>query len=362
MDIINHRRALHQIPELDRCLPRTMDYLKNVLKNLGCEIFVPAQGSLCGWFDFGKSDAIAFRSDADALPILEKNETQYTSKIPGQMHACGHDGHMAILLELAQRLSEKKELPHNVLLIFQCAEETTGGAKDICDSGVLEKYNVKAIFGLHLWPGLTKGQMFSRKNELMCRTCEVKVDFLGRSAHIAKAKEGLDALAAATEFYQKATALEASLPDDIYRLLKFGKLEAGTVCNAIAGKARLEGSLRAFQEDVFESLRSGLLSIAAEVEAGTGCEIAVHFSQGAPAVINPEELYEQVLEIVDFEALAEPSMTAEDFSWYQRFVPGMFFFLGLGDVPALHSDNFDFDEKIMTKGADFFEELAEKFL
>ncbi len=362
MDIINHRRALHQIPELDRCLPRTMDYLKNVLKNLGCEIFVPAQGSLCGWFDFGKSDAIAFRSDADALPILEKNETQYTSKIPGQMHACGHDGHMAILLELAQRLSEKKELPHNVLLIFQCAEETTGGAKDICDSGVLEKYNVKAIFGLHLWPGLTKGQMFSRRNELMCRTCEVKVDFLGRSAHIAKAKEGLDALAAAMEFYQKATALETALPDDIYRLLKFGKLEAGTVCNAIAGKARLEGSLRAFQEDVFESLRSGLLSIAAEVEAGTGCEIAVRFSQGAPAVINPEELYEQVLKIADFEALAEPSMTAEDFSWYQRFVPGMFFFLGLGDVPALHSDNFDFDEKIMTKGADFFEELAEKFL
>ena len=361
MKIADDRRALHQIPELDRCLPRTLTYLRGALEPLGCQVFSPAQGSLCAWFDFGQREAIAFRSDADALPIREKTGAPYASQIPGQMHACGHDGHMAILLELARRLHGKERLPHNVLLVFQCAEETTGGAREICQSGIFEAYHVKAIFGLHLWPGLPAGQVFSRKNELMCRSCEVKIHFSGRSAHIAKAREGLDALAAAVYFYEKAAALEGQLSPDSWGLLKFGKLEAGTVCNAIAGEARLEGSLRAFRQEDFEFLRGGLEAIAAETREETHCAVALDISQGYPAVMNPPALLDAAARAVDFGLLPEPSMTAEDFSWYQQFLPGLFFFLGLGDVPPLHSDTFDFDEKILVKGADFFEKLAKKF-
>ena len=361
MQIINHRRALHAIPELDKDLPETMAYLERNLKDLNCGVFSPMAGALCAFFDFGKEFAIAFRADADALPIAEKNDVPYASTHPGKMHACGHDGHMAILLELARRLSDKKDLPHNVLLVFQPAEETTGGARDLCETGIFEKYKVQAIFGMHLWPGVEKGQIFSRENEMMSRSCEVTVDVYGKSAHIAKAREGIDALSGAVEFYSRVRAMEKALPPHIFRLLNFGKFQSGTVRNAISAHTHLEGSLRAFQDEVFFSLRDGLLEIARSVEAETGCTVKVHANDGYPAILNPADLYRRVKAVADFEELPEPSMTTEDFSWYQQYLPGMFFFLGLGDTPALHADTFDFDESILVKGADFFEKLAEKF-
>lgn len=361
MQIFTDRHALHRIPELDRDLPKTLAYLRSALEGLNCTLFVPMDGALCAWFDFGRDSAIAFRADMDALPITEKTGADYASTHEGRMHACGHDGHMAVLLELARRLSGKKALPHNVLLVFQPAEETTGGAKEICDTGVFKTYNVQAIFGLHLWPGLAPGKIFSRKNELMARSCEVTVDIYGKSAHIAKAAEGIDALMAGAEFYTRAMELERQVPEGIFRLLKFGKFHSGTVRNALSAHTHMEGSLRAFQNEVFDGLANGLGTIASDVERKYGCTVNLHMNSGYPAVMNPDDLFDRVARTVDFTALAEPCMTAEDFSWYQKFVPGMFFFLGLGDTPALHADTFDFDESILVKGADFFERLAERF-
>lgn len=361
MQIAEDRRALHRIPELDRKLPKTMAYLEAALQPLKCEVFSPMTGSLCAWFDFGAEDAIAFRSDADALPIQENTGLPFSSEHPGRMHACGHDGHMAILLELARRLNEKTALGHNVLLVFQPAEETTGGARDLCATGLFEKYGVCAIFGLHLWPGLAKGTVFCREKEMMSRSSEVKVDLYGKSAHIAKARKGIDATAAAVEFYSRVRGLEQSLPENIFRLLNFGVFQSGTVCNAISAHAHLEGSLRAFQDDVFVSLRAGIQAIGNDVERRTGCTVQIHMSDGYPAVMNPEELYQKVRKIADFQPLDAPSMTTEDFSWYQKHLPGLFFFLGIGDTPALHADNFCFDEDILLKGADFFESLADNF-
>ena len=361
MQITTDRRALHKIPELDRDLPKTMAYLQENLEKLNCRVFSPMSGALCAYFDFGCKDAIAFRSDADALPIRENTKLAFASEHVGKMHACGHDGHMAILLELARRLQEKKQLPHNVLLVFQPAEETTGGAKDLCATGVFKEYKVKAIFGLHLWPGLTAGQVFSRRNEMMSRSCEVQVDILGKSAHIAKAEEGVDAMAAGVNFYTRVMAMEAALPKNVFRLLKFGKLTSGNVCNAISDHTRLEGSLRAFQDDIFYTLRAGIVSIGKEVERRTGCTVNIYMNDGYPAVMNPGELYDQVRKSVSFEELEKPSMITEDFSWYQKSLPGLFFFLGTGDTPALHADDFNFDEEVLVKGADFFEQLAERF-
>lgn len=361
MKIIKDRRCLHAIPELDRELPETLDYLKNSLNGLNCQVFSPMEGALCAFFDFGVDHAIAFRADCDALPMAEKNDVPYASCHPGRMHACGHDGHMAILLELARRLSEKTELFHNVLLVFQPAEETTGGAKDLCETGIFEQYHVQAIFGLHLWPGVEAGKIFSRREELMSRSCEVNVDIYGKSAHIAKAAEGIDALEAGMEFCRRAYAMERSLPDHVFRLLKFGKFQSGTVRNALSEHTHMEGSLRAFQDEIFGQLRTGLDDIGIQVEREFGCKVSVSANEGYPAVLNPADLYDRVRSIASFEELDAPSMTAEDFSWYQRSLPGMFFFLGLGDTPALHADDFDFDDSILAKGADFFEVLAERF-
>lgn len=361
MQIFRDRHALHQIPELDLQLPKTMEYLEASLKGLNCWVFSPIQSALCAYFDFGAPRAIAFRSDADALPICERTNLPFASRHEGRMHACGHDGHMAILLELARRLSQKKTLPHNVLLVFQPAEETTGGARDICATGIFREYQVEAIFGLHIWPGLEEGAVFCRRNEMLSRSCEVKVDIYGKSAHIAKAMEGIDALAAGTEFYQRVMAMEGALPRNVFRLLKFGRFESGTVCNAISDHTHMEGSLRAFQDEVFYALQAGIMSIGKEIQRGSGCTVSVNMNDGYPAVINPSGLYDRVKRLVDFGELAEPSMIAEDFSWYQKSLPGLFFFLGAGDVPALHADDFDFNEAILVKGADFFEELAEKY-
>ena len=138
MQIIEDRRALHQIPELDRELPNTVAYLRSALEGLKCRVFSPMPSALCAYFDFGAKEAIAFRSDADALPIEERTKVPYKSRYQGRMHACGHDGHMAILLELARRLSKKESMKYNVLLIFQPAEETTAvpgtSAKPDCSS------------------------------------------------------------------------------------------------------------------------------------------------------------------------------------------------------------------------------------
>ncbi len=362
MQIYTDRHALHRIPELELDLPKTQTYLKQALSGLSCTVFSPLGSALCAFFDFGAEDAIAFRADMDALPVSEKTGAVYASTHPGIMHACGHDGHMAILLELARRLDGKKKLHHNVLLIFQPGEESPGGAKGICDTGVLENHKVKAVFGLHLWPGLEKGIVHSRRNELMARASEVTLDIYGKSAHIAKAAEGVDSLMAGAEFYTRAMEMERQIPEGIFRLLKFGKFQSGTARNALSAHTHLEGSLRAFQDETFETMAQSLRDLAADVENKYGCTVDLHIADGYPAVLNPDAVYDAVRNILPVKELAEPCMTAEDFSWYQKHIPGMFFFLGLGDTPALHADTFDFDESILTKGADFFEALAENYL
>ena len=358
MQLITDRRCLHQIPELDIRLDKTLAYVRNSLADLKCRVFSPTEGAVCAFFDFGADTALAFRADMDALPIQETNDVPYASVHPGQMHACGHDGHTAMLLELARRMDRLTANHKNILLVFQPAEETVGGARFLCDSGVFEEHRVEAVFGLHLWPGLEKGIIHSRKEELMARASEVNVDIFGKSAHIARSWEGIDALAIGTEFYRRAVAMEQALPDHIFRLLKFGKMESGQVRNALSAHTRIEGSLRAFQDEIFEGLRDGLFAIGRDLEREYGCTVTVDINSGYPAVMNPGTLYDRVKRTAGFVELPEPAMTAEDFAFYQRRLPGLFFFLGTGDSPALHTSNFDFDETILEKGADFFEKLA----
>ncbi len=362
MQITTDRRNLHRIPELGWELPRTAEYIRSALEGLNCQVFSPVDCAVCAFFNFGADHAIAFRADMDALPIPEASEASYASTHSGNMHACGHDGHMAILLELARRLSRTESLPHNVLLIFQPGEESPGGALQICQTGILEQHRVSAVFGLHIWPGLESGVVFSREQELMSQGCEITVDIYGKSVHIARAEEGIDALAAGVDFYQAVIAAAESLPPSVYRLLNFGKFHSGTARNAISAHVHMEGSLRGFQEDVLAFLHKALENAATKVEAKYGCRVEITLGEGYPAVMNNPDICRRVRSAVSYRELEAPSMTSEDFSWYQKFVPGMFFFLGAGDVPALHTSNFDFDESILTKGADFFMELAEKFV
>ena len=171
MSAVDYRRALHRIPELDNQLPETVQLVQRILAPLPCRVFSPITGSVCAWFDAGKSDAVAFRAELDALPVTEATDLPYASVHPGRMHACGHDGHMAMVLDLAVWLDQQTALPHNVLLLFQPAEETTGGAKDLCQSGVLEAHKVQCVFGMHLWPELPAGVIASRLSLFCFKRC-----------------------------------------------------------------------------------------------------------------------------------------------------------------------------------------------
>lgn len=358
MQILKDRHMLHQIPEVGLHLPRTAAYLEEELKKLNCRVWQPVHSAVCAWFDMGGGSTLAFRADMDGLPVAEQTGLAFASCHPGRMHACGHDGHMAVLLELARRIAGMK-LKKNVLLIFQPGEEGPGGAHILCDTGLLREYKVEAIFGLHLWPGLEKGVLFSRPGAMMSRSCEVTVTVGGKAAHIGKAHLGKDAMAACVEFYTRAAQMEQALDEGIFRLLKFGRMACGSVRNVIAEEATLEGSLRTFDDGVFAQMRDGLHAIARQVEKETGCTVQLHMNEGYPAVYNDPALYEKAAAALPVERLEQPSIITEDFSCYQRHVPGVFFFLGVGDAPALHAADFDFDEAVLMRGADLLTVLAQ---
>ena len=230
MSVVEYRRRLHRVPELDNRLPETTAYVRSLLEPLGCRVFSPITGSVCAWFDAGRGESVAFRADLDALPVPERTGLPFASEHPGVMHACGHDGHAAMVLALAEHLAAHlAELPRNVLLIFQPSEETTGGAGKLCETGVLERYRVRRIFGLHLWPGLEAGVAASRPGPLMARSNEVTVTVEGHSVHMSRASEGRDALTAGLDFLQRAYALMVSVRQGEPRVLRFGNMFSGSV-------------------------------------------------------------------------------------------------------------------------------------
>ena len=362
MSVVDYRRHLHRIPELDNQLPQTVAYVRSLLEPLGCKIFSPITGSVCAWFDAGRNESVAFRADLDALPVTEQTGLPYASEHPCVMHACGHDGHTAMVLALAEYVAAHlSELSRNVLLIFQPSEETTGGAGKLCEAGVLERYRVRRIFGLHLWPGLEAGVIASRPGPLMARSNEVTVTVEGRSVHMSRAEEGLDALTAGISYLQRAYDMMEQLPPDQPRVLRFGKMVSGTVRNAISGRTVLEGSLRTYREDTFRFCRQQLKDIGRSVAAETGCTVDVHLSEGYPAVWNHEALYQKIAAQLGADApllLEKPVLAAEDFSFYQQYVPGLFFFLGTGDTPQLHAPDFAFDdEAVLPRGVEFLKKL-----
>ena len=367
--LTEYRRDLHMIPELDTELEKTASYVENVLDRLSCRVsrVEDPKGKnrfrgILAYFDFGKDSAICFRSDMDALPITEQNDVSYRSEHEGAMHACGHDGHMAMLLAFAEVLDAGQVKPnHNVLLVFQPAEETTGGARVICRSRAFEKYNVKNVFGIHLWPYIDAGKLSSRKGPMMAKSSEINIDIEGVSAHCTAAEEGRDALACGCRLLDKIYSFE-EVSEEAPSILKFGKMISGDVRNAISPHTRIEGTLRCLDLETFDAIVSKMEPAASDMEEATGCKITVAHSEGYPPVTNDAKVFDAIrpaLDILGFEELAAPSMIAEDFSFYQLEVPGVFMYLGTGTNIPLHSDTFDFDEKILEQGVAAYQKISE---
>lgn len=360
MELKKYRRALHEAAETGYDLPKTKKIVTDALKNLSCELSFPWESAVAAYFDFGFESTTALRADMDALPVCEKTGLDFCSENKNTMHACGHDGHMAMLLGAAVSISSGNIKPKsNILLIFQPAEETTGGAKPILDSGLFERYNVTRVFGIHLIPDLPKNTLYTRSGAMMAKSCEITVDIKGVGAHIAKYNEGADALFAASDFLNTLYCETEKMTDIEYKLLRFGKAESGSVRNAVSAHTRLEGSLRCFDDGDFEKLRETAIKTAQNTDKRHGTKTTVSLNEGYPPLINDIELVCRLKEILPLQELSQPRMITDDFSWYQKKVPGVYIFLGTGTGIPLHSPEFDFDERILETGVSVYKAITE---
>ena len=367
-EVTKFRRDLHKIPELGFFVYRTGTYIRNVLSEFDCSISTIAKTGIVAFFDFGQSETICFRADMDALPIEEETSLPFSSEIEGCMHACGHDGHMANALCFAGILNdykkEGKKFNYNALLLFQPAEETIDGAKIICGTDIFTRYNVKAIFGLHMWPFLEKGEIATKPGPMMAKSTTVKVEVRGLSSHCGEPEKGHDALLAACMFIDSLY----SYKDKHVRkrsILKFGKMKSGNVLNAISDYSRIDGTMRTFEESTWKKLVNAMKHYAKQMSGRYNVDFKIDVSKFHPAVVNDENLYNRIKptllnDHINFVELRRPVMIAEDFSFFEEVMPGIFFFLGTGTGTPLHSSDFNFDEDVLVEGVHLFNTIFTK--
>ena len=367
-DIVKNRRALHQIPETALEEFKTKEYLKNYLISIGLEpqeivetgLFVYIEGK-------DKENCIAFRSDIDALNIKEETGAEFESKHVGKMHACGHDGHMTTLLAFAKYLTTIQPLDKSVLLIFQPAEESPGRAKDIVETGLLKKYNVKAIYGMHLFPELPEGTVASKEGPFFAQAALMTTTITGKSGHGAMPHKTIDPLMAFTKIvdgYQTIVSRNLSPFDP--GVVTIGKFCGGSAQNIIADTVNFWGTIRTFKEENTEFIIERIKEIHRGVELSYRVKIDEKIDIVYPPVINDKELYKKFVDTMkDMNYVEHEALTiSEDFAYYQKEVPGIFMLLGTrseekGFIHPLHSCHFNFDEKVLLKGVEAFARILE---
>jgi amidohydrolase len=370
-EVISIRRHLHRIPEKGLNEHETTGYIYEYLKDLGINAEISPAGTGVIAYIEGKpgSKTIAFRADIDALSIEEQTGAEFCSKNKGFMHACGHDGHAAVLLGFAGLLVNLgNALDNNVLLIFQPAEEGPGGAEIIVKNGVLEQYNASCIFGLHIFPDIEEGKIGCRPGALMAQTGEFDLYIEGKSCHGAMPHKGNDALIAASNVILALNTIVGRFTDPLEpAVVTVGKMVSGERMNVIAGEALLQGTMRAFNDTTYNTLKNRVIKMAESISVAYGCSCRYEIRDMYPAVHNDERLYKILAEDIGGEDFVymNPLMLAEDFSYYQQRIPGLFFMLGAGNkakgyIHPLHSNMFNFNDEILITGVQLFYNLLRR--
>jgi hippurate hydrolase len=298
----------------------------------------------------------------DALPVTEMTEMEFPSKHLGKMHACGHDGHMSMLLGFAGLIAEMELKKESIVFIFQPAEEGPGGAKIIIEQGIFEKYHIKKIFGIHLYPELKEGLYGLVNGPMMAQNGEFNLRLKGKSAHGAQPHMGVDAvLAAAQLINQYHTIVSRSIDPLDTAVLTVGTIQAGEARNIIAKEAYITGTIRSFNNEVYGTIKKRMREIDAGISMSFQVEIENLIMDYYPPVINDESLFSMLKSSLNESRykLIKPMMFAEDFAFYQQKVPGMFVMLGTrneekGFVHPLHSCYFNFDEHVLSKGVELY--------
>lgn len=366
LDILRQtRRDLHQIPEIGFDLEKTSGYIKHRLVEMGYE---PISTAKTGWIvriPGEVEDAIAFRSDMDGLEITEAADHTFGSEHPGRMHACGHDGHMTMLLGLASYLAACPKPGKTIILIFQPAEEGPGGAEVILKEGLLEHYRIKEIYGIHLYPGLPEGTIGLCKGPCFARSGEFDIKIEGVSAHAGLPHQGRDALLAGAALASELQSIGGRFLDPLEAyVLNIGTFNSGEARNIVAHAASLTGTIRSYSQASHEVIKTKIREMASGVGLSYSVKTEVIIRDSYPEVNNDPALVDKLIKSFQHTQyeMVKPLMLSEDFAYYQIEIPGVFMLLGTGNeakgfTHALHSEKFDFNEAVLGKGIEVYVNL-----
>lgn len=365
--IVDVRRELHKIPEIGFDLPKTTEFVMKKLEEMNIEYKknIGKSGIVGDIYGKDKNITIALRADMDALPMQEDETVSYCSTIKGHMHACGHDAHTAILLGVAKILTDNLDkLPCNVRLIFQPAEETTGGALPMIMDGCLE--GVDAIFGLHVDSAIPFGKIGIKYGASCASSTGVIIKVHGKSCHGAYPSMGIDAIATACSI---VTSLQSIISRNIdgrdSAVLSFGVIKGGDKENIISDYVEVRGTLRTLSNSIKEEIKERIKTMVNSIATGYGARGEVELIDGYIALINHDKYVKMVQDIsteyFGKESVIEkflPNMGVEDFAYYVDKVPGVFFNLGVGNAEKgitapLHNNAFNIDEDSLLLGAKY---------
>jgi len=367
---IDDRRYLHQYPELSGQEFETSKFIRKRLMELNIDILSFGPPSVVALLKGSKGlKTIALRADIDALPIIEEGEKPYISKKTGIAHMCGHDGHTAILLAVAEWLSKNKVEP-NVVLIFQSAEEITpSGADLLIKQGILE--GIDAIFGIHLWQGLEKGKIGLTHGPMMASIDDFEIDIKGFGGHGSMPHETIDPIYIASSLIQAFQSIISRSINPIEAgVITVGNVQAGTTYNIIPDSARLIGTIRALTPETVDIIQTKMVNLTEGICRAFGAEGKVRFILGTPPLINDPNESKFVENIVCREfghevfELVNPVMGGEDFSYYLQKKPGAFIFVGMGGEKSQyphHHPKFDLDEDVFPDAIKLFIELVNHY-
>ncbi len=369
------RRDIHAHPELAFNENRTADIVARELERYGLEVHRGiAKTGVVGVLRAGKSQRmIGLRADMDALPLCELNEFPHHSKHQGKMHACGHDGHTAMLLGAARYLAEKPDFDGIAVFIFQPAEESEGGAAVMIEDGLFERFPVEAVFGLHNWPGIPVGQMMAMPGPVMAGTCAFEIIVRGHGCHAAMPHQGIDAIVTGSQLVQALqTVVSRTLHPCESAVVSVTQFHAGEAWNIIPEEVVLRGTIRTFKPEIQEAVERAIERLCSGIAAANGAQINVHFDHRYPPTVNSvaEAKFCQQVAAEVFGAdkvLTDilPSMGAEDFAYMLNEKPGCYVWLGNGPGTGgctLHNPHYDFNDDLLTLGASYWVHLVRRWL
>ncbi|MFZ5731474.1 MAG: M20 aminoacylase family protein [Pseudomonadota bacterium] len=377
-DIAAWRQDIHAHPELQYDVHRTAGFVADRLREFGCDEVVTGIGrtGVVGVIrgkqpaNGGEVKVIGLRADMDALPIEEETNLPYKSKTPGKMHACGHDGHTAMLLGAARYLAETRNFAGDAVVIFQPAEEGGAGAAAMIRDGLMDRFRIEQVYGMHNGPGMDIGTFGIRSGAIMASTDHIGIRIEGVGAHAARPHTGIDPVLAGAQLITAFQSIVSRNADPVESaVISICMFHAGTAMNVIPQTAELEGTVRTLKPSMRDFVEKRMQEVAAGVAQMTGAKIDLRYTRGYPVLINHQDQTDFAAKVaIDVAGAANvnadipPMMGAEDFAYMLEKRPGAYIFIGNGDSAGLHNPAYNFNDEAIVYGTSYWIKLVETTL